>query len=161
MGAGKTTIGKALARRTGWRFVDSDQEIEQRTGVRIPVIFEIEGEAGFRQRESKMIADLLAEPRVILATGGGAVLSQENRRLMRDGGTVCYLKATPKTLFQRTRNDRNRPLLQVADPLAVLRALLEERGPLYEETADLVIDVDRNTSSQIVERIASLELFSC
>ena len=161
MGAGKTTIGKALARRTGWRFVDSDQEIEQRTGVRIPVIFEIEGETGFRQRESRVIAELLDEPRIILATGGGAVLSPENRQVLQNRGTICYLKATPKTLFQRTRHDRNRPLLQVDDPLSVLTALLDVRGPLYEEIADLVIDVERNTSGQIVERISKQDLFSC
>lgn len=161
MGAGKTTIGKALARRTGWRFVDSDHEIEQRTGVTIPVIFEIEGEAGFRTRESKIIAELLDEPRIVLATGGGAVLLAENRRQMRDRGTVCYLKATPRTLFQRTRHDRNRPLLQVGDPMATLTKLLDQRGPLYEEIADLVIDVERHSSGQIVERIAQEELFAC
>lgn len=161
MGAGKTTIGKALARKTGWRFVDSDHEIEHRTGVTIPVIFEIEGESGFRQRETKVIAELLREPNIILATGGGAVLSPENRQTIRDCGTVCYLKAAPKTLYQRTRHDRSRPLLQVADPMAVLASLLDIRGPLYEEIADIVIDVERNTSSQIVEQLSKEDLFTC
>jgi shikimate kinase len=160
MGAGKTTIGKALARRVGWRFVDSDQEIEQRTGVRIPVIFEIEGEAGFRTRESRVLSELLQEPRIVVATGGGAVLAESNREAMREHGTVCYLKAHPKTLFQRTRNDKNRPLLQVADPLKALEDLLAQRAPHYEAVADHIIDVDRCTSGQIVDRLAKLELFS-
>lgn len=161
MGAGKTTTGRALARKTGWRFVDSDHEIEQRTGVTIPVIFEIEGESGFRARESRVIAELLDEPKIILATGGGAVLSPENREVMRGRGTVCYLKAAVKTLFHRTRQDRNRPLLQVGDPMATLTDLLAQRGPLYEEVADLVIDVDRNSSAQIIDRLSQQELFAC
>lgn len=161
MGAGKTTVGKALARKTGWRFVDSDHEIERRTGVRIPVIFEIEGEAGFRERESRVLEEILQEPKIILATGGGAVLADSNRSAMRRSGTVCYLKAQARTLYQRTRHDKNRPLLQVVDPLGALQDLLAARAPFYEAAADITIDVDRNTSSQILDRLSHLEIFQC
>jgi shikimate kinase len=161
MGAGKTTVGKALARKTGWRFVDTDHEIELRTGVGIPVIFDIEGEQGFRQREARAVAEILADERIIAATGGGAVLLRENRDLMRKRGIVCYLKATPRTLFQRTRGDRTRPLLQVPDPMSRLADLLDARGPLYEEVADIVIDVEKFGTAQIVERLSQLEIFRC
>jgi shikimate kinase len=140
MGAGKTSVGKALARMLGKRFLDSDHEIERATGVRIPVIFEIEGEAGFRARESKMLAELVRLENIVLATGGGAVLSKDNRDLLRAAGTVIYLRAPVRSLVKRTRRDRNRPLLQVADPAAKLTALYEQRDPLYREIAHLVVD---------------------
>lgn len=140
MGAGKTSVGKALARILSKRFLDSDHEIERATGVKIPVIFEFEGEAGFRTRESKMLAELVRLENIVLATGGGAVLSKDNRDLLRVAGTVIYLRAPVRSLVKRTRRDRNRPLLQVADPAAKLTALYEQRDPLYREIAHLVVD---------------------
>lgn len=156
MGAGKTTVGRQLARQLGRVFVDSDHEIESRTGVLIPTIFEIEGESGFRKREAQVLADLLATPRetgLILATGGGAVLSPENRAVLRQGGWVVYLNVPPRQLFERTRRDRNRPLLQVSDPLARLHELHAERDPLYRETAHLVTDGGRMGASGMTQFI--------
>ncbi|HMM47207.1 MAG TPA: shikimate kinase [Thiobacillaceae bacterium] len=143
MGAGKTTVGRLLARHYGCTFHDSDHEIEARTGVRIPVIFEIEGEAGFRRREEAVIADLTTLSGIVLATGGGAVLSAANRENLRKNGTVVYLCGTPERLFERTRHDRNRPLLQTEDPLGRLRELYRQRDPLYREIADVIVDTGR------------------
>jgi len=140
MGAGKTSVGKALARILGKTFVDSDQEIERATGVRIPHIFEIEGEAGFRARESKMLVELAQLRNIVLATGGGAVLAKANRDLLASSGTVIYLHAPVRSLVKRTRRDRNRPLLQVPDPAAKLTVLYEQRDPLYREVAHLIVD---------------------
>jgi shikimate kinase len=145
MGAGKTTVGRALARRLKLRFVDSDHEIEARCGVKIPVVFEIEGEAGFRARESQAIAELTACDGIVLATGGGAVLLEENRRLLAENGTVVYLRATPEHLYERVRQDRNRPLLATGNPLARLRELYRERDPLYRSVADVVVDTGRQS----------------
>jgi shikimate kinase len=145
MGAGKTTVGRILARRLRLRFYDSDQEVERRCGVKIPVIFEIEGEAGFRAREQQALAELTALHGIVLATGGGAVLSQENRERLAAGGTVIYLNARPEDLYARVRNDRNRPLLATADPLARLRELHRERDPLYRAIADVVVDTGRQS----------------
>lgn len=145
MGAGKTTVGRLLAKHYGCVFHDSDHEIETRTGVKIPVIFEIEGEAGFRKREEAAIADLTALSGVVLATGGGAVLSAANRERLRQGGVVVYLRGTPEHLYERTRHDRNRPLLQTADPLEKLRELFRVRDPLYREVADIVVDTGRQS----------------
>jgi shikimate kinase len=150
MGAGKTSVGRQLARRLGKTFYDSDQEIERRTGVRIPVIFDIEGEAGFRAREAAVLGELVALEDIVLATGGGVVLAPGNRRRLQDHGTVVYLRGAAEELWQRTRHDRNRPLLQTADPLARLRELHAERDPLYREVADIVID----TGSQSVRILA-------
>jgi shikimate kinase len=140
MGAGKTSVGKVLARRLGKTFYDSDQEIERVTGVKIPVIFDIEGEAGFRARESKALADLVQRTDIVLATGGGAVLSAANRELLAEHGTVVYLRATVTDLWERTRHDKNRPLLRTDDPLTRLKELYEERDPLYRKAASIVID---------------------
>jgi len=140
MGAGKTTIGRQLARRLKKRFVDCDHEIEARTGVRIPVIFEIEGEAGFRRRESQVLHALSGEHDLVLATGGGVVLDPQNRKRLAETGLVIYLCVQPDELFARTRHDRNRPLLQVADPLSKIRELHEQRDPLYREIADIVLE---------------------
>lgn len=140
MGAGKTTIGRRLAQRLKKRFVDCDHEIEGRTGVRIPLIFEIEGEAGFRRRESQVLEALSAERGLVLATGGGAVLDPRNRRLLAQTGLVVYLRVPPEELYARTRHDRNRPLLQVDDPLSKLRELHALRDPLYREIADIVME---------------------
>lgn len=150
MGSGKTSVGKVLARLLGKEFVDSDHEIERMTGVRIPVIFEIEGEAGFRAREHKMIEDLVARSNILLATGGGAVLAKSNRELLKAHGTVIYLRAPVKSLLKRTQRDRSRPLLQVADPAAKLTELFEQRDPLYREVAHLIVD----TGSQSVRSLA-------
>jgi shikimate kinase len=151
MGAGKTTVGRTLARRLKLHFVDSDQEIEARCGVKIPVIFEIEGEAGFRAREAQAVAELTQLHGIVLATGGGVVLNEENRRLLAAHGTVIYLRATPEHLYERVRQDRNRPLLATGDPLSRLRELYRERDPLYREVADLVIDTGRQ-SVQVLAR---------
>lgn len=152
MGAGKTTVGRQLAKRLHRRFVDADHEIESRTGVRIPVIFEIEGEEGFRRREAQVIEDLGRECNLVLATGGGAVLDPANRACLRETGMVVYLHALADTLYERTRRDRGRPLLQVDDPLAKLRELLEQRDPLYRETAHLVVESGGGTTA-LAERI--------
>jgi shikimate kinase len=143
MGAGKTTVGRLLARRLKRSFYDSDEQIERRCGVRIPVIFEIEGEAGFRARETQVIAELCALQNAVLATGGGAVLAEENRRAIAARGAVVYLHARPPHLWQRVRHDRNRPLLATADPQKRLEELYAERDPLYREVADLVIDTGK------------------
>ena len=153
MGAGKTSVGKLLARRLGKVFYDCDLEIERATGVRVPVIFDIEGESGFRAREQKILAELVERSSVVLATGGGAVLSEQNRRLLKEHGTVVYLCASPQDLCRRTRHDRNRPLLQTADPLAKLTELYKERDPLYREVADLVVDTGNQSVSALASRL--------
>ncbi|WP_205694440.1 shikimate kinase [Crenobacter cavernae] len=150
MGAGKTTVGRALARRAGKTFYDSDHEIEARTGVRVATIFEIEGEERFRDRETSVIGDLVKLNDIVLATGGGAVLRQENRQLLRRHGTVIYLRAPIDDLLARTLHDKNRPLLQTADPRAKLEALFNERDPLYREVADLVIDTSQQNVNQLI-----------
>ncbi len=153
MGAGKTTVGRALARRLHLTFVDSDHEIEVRTGVRIATIFELEGEAGFRAREEDMIEQLVQRQGIVLATGGGAVLSAKTRERLRQHGTVVYLCACADDLWQRTRHDRNRPLLQTADPRARLQQLYQERDPLYRETAHIVIDTAHQTVQKLVNQL--------
>lgn len=147
MGAGKTTVGRLLAKHYGCVFHDSDHEIEARTGVKIPVIFEIEGEAGFRKREETAIAELTALNGIVLATGGGAILSPANREALRRNGVVIYLRGTPEHLYERTRHDRNRPLLQTENPLEKLRELYRQRDPLYREIADVVMDTGRQSVS--------------
>lgn len=147
MGAGKTTIGRHLAKLLGLDFVDSDHEIENRTGASIPLIFEVEGEAGFRRREREMIDELTQRGNIVLATGGGAVLDPVNRAHLAARGQVVYLRASLEHLVKRTAKDRNRPLLQTDDPRArpeqIMAKILEERDPLYSEIADLVVETDR------------------
>jgi len=145
MGAGKTTVGRLLAKHYGCTFYDSDHEIEARTGVKIPVIFEIEGEAGFRKREEGAISELTGLSGIVLATGGGAVLSATNRENLKKNGVVIYLRGMPEHLYERTRHDRNRPLLQTENPLARLRELFKQRDPLYREVADIVVDTGRQS----------------
>jgi shikimate kinase len=155
MGAGKTSVGRALARRLHKTFHDTDHEIERSTGVKIPLIFEIEGEAGFRARETKALAELALRQNIVLATGGGVVLSEQNRRLLAGHGTVVYLRAAPRELWLRTRHDKNRPLLQTEDPLSKLHELFEERDPLYREVADVVIDTGNQTVAALAHRLES------
>lgn len=162
MGAGKTTVGRLLSRRLKRPFYDSDEEIERRCGVKIPVIFDLEGEAGFRQRESQALAELCAMHRIVLATGGGAVLSAENRRCLAGNGTVVYLHARPPHLWLRVRHDRNRPLLATPDPEKKLEDLYVQRDPLYREIADVVIDTGRQSVQTLArDLLARLEGTPC
>jgi shikimate kinase len=153
MGAGKTTIGRLLARRLKLRFIDCDQEIERRCGVKVPLIFEIEGEPGFRARESQVLADLTALEGVVLATGGGAVLADDNRERLSAHGTVIYLRAKPEDLYERVRQDRNRPLLATPDPLSRLHQLYVQRDPLYRGVADVVVDTGRQTVQSLARSL--------
>ena len=154
MGAGKTTVGKLLAKSLEKTFYDSDHEIERRTGVNIPLIFELEGEAGFRKREAQAIAELTSCQDVVLATGGGAVLLPENRKALASRGTVIYLRASVDELCHRTRGDRNRPLLSQAEDLrARLQELYTQRDPLYREVSDIIVDTGGQPVSVIVAQI--------
>ena len=153
MGAGKSTIGRQLAKQLSMPFHDSDHEIEQRTGVDIPLIFELEGEAGFRKRESAVIDELTRLPNIVLATGGGAILDPVNRERLRSRGFVIYLHTSVKQQLSRTSRDRNRPLLQTPDPRKTLEELLEIRDPLYRETAQLVIETDGMRVRDVVRKI--------
>jgi shikimate kinase len=153
MGAGKTTAGKELAKALDMAFVDSDHEIEQHTGANIPLIFELEGETGFRTRERVMIDELTQRENIVLATGGGAILHKDNRAHLASRGFVVYLRANIEQLFKRTAKDPHRPLLKTADPKAKLRELMETRAPLYEEVADLVLDTDGHTPKWLVKKI--------
>lgn len=151
MGAGKSSVGKALARRLHKTFYDTDQEIERTTGVRIPVIFEIEGEAGFRAREARLLSELALRRNIVLATGGGIVLSEQNRRLLSENGAVVYLRASVSDLWERTRHDKSRPLLRTEDRMGKLHELFVQRDPLYREIAHLIVD----TGSQSVGSLAA------
>jgi shikimate kinase len=153
MGAGKTTLGKALAQKTGQEFVDTDRVLVDRTGVPVATIFEIEGEEGFRRRESGVLAELAARSGCIVATGGGAVLAVENRRVMRSSGTVVYLRARLENLWERTRHDSSRPLLATADPHATLAAILEQRDPIYRQAAHIVVETSAQGAATLVSRV--------
>jgi shikimate kinase/3-dehydroquinate synthase len=153
MGAGKTTVGRALAKKLNKRFVDSDHEIEARTGASIPWIFEIEGEDSFRRREAEVIRDLTAEQGIVLATGGGAILDAQSRAYLHARGTVVYLRTSVQNILQRTGHDKNRPLLQTADPRKRLEQLSRQRDPLYREIADIVIDTGRPNVQFMVHSI--------
>jgi len=162
MGAGKTTIGRILARKLGLRFVDSDHEIEARTGASIPWIFEIEGEPSFRRREAEVIRELTGQQDLVLATGGGAVLDPDNRAHLKARGMVIYLRTTVNSILQRTAHDKNRPLLQTADPRKKLEELMAVRDPLYMEIADIVIDTGRpNVQSMVLTILNQLEKLAC
>jgi shikimate kinase len=152
-GSGKSTLGRLLSRRLEKTFLDADVELERRLGVSVPVIFEIEGEAGFRERERVMLADLVQRTNVLLATGGGAVLNPLNREGLKQNGTVLYLHAMPQTVYERTRRGKHRPLLNTPDPLARLNELYTIRNPLYREIADIVVESDRDQVSRLAQRL--------
>lgn len=155
MGAGKTTLGKALAQRLDAEFFDTDKVLVERTGVPVATIFEIEGEAGFRRREAGVLAEFAERSDCVVATGGGAVLLEENRVLMRSHGTVVYLRARIESLWERTRHDSSRPLLATPDPRATLVAILEQRDPLYREAAHLVVDTGSQSAATLVTRVVA------
>jgi shikimate kinase len=154
MGAGKTTVGKLLADELGLEFLDSDKEIEDRTGADIGWIFDVEGETGFRKREAAMIDELTARSGVLVATGGGAVLLEDNRKRLVSRGTVIYLNAPLEQQIERTSRDRTRPLLRDGEPGDVLAALQEDRGPLYQEVADFTFTADRRSAKALAQEIA-------
>lgn len=156
MGAGKTTLGRQLASELQLDFYDSDQLICERTGVSIPTIFELEGEEGFRHREKIVINELVQLNNIIIATGGGTVLNAENRYKLRKNGYVIYLHAHPQILLSRIQNDKNRPLLQVEDPLLKLQQLYVQRDPIYRETAHLIIEANDSCTTQTITRLFAL-----
>lgn len=163
MGAGKSTVGRRLAEATGLTFCDSDHEIVESTGVSIPTIFDIEGEAGFRDREQRALESLCAMDNIVLATGGGAVTREENRHTLANSAFVVYLRASVAQQLKRAGNDRNRPLLQTADPEKKLRELFELRDPLYQDVADFQVNTDRRKVNAVVREICQAlpESLSC
>jgi shikimate kinase len=155
MGAGKTTIGRFLADNLTLEFIDLDTEIEARCGANIPWIFDVEGEAGFRKRESRILEEVTTRSGILLATGGGAVLDESNRELLKQRGYVVYLSASVEQLLERTANDRNRPLLQVDDPREVIEKLIAERDPFYREVADLVVATEKRKPQVVADDIVA------
>lgn len=155
MGVGKTTIGRVLAEQLGLEFFDSDREIEASTGADIPWIFDVEGESGFRAREVKMIDELTQRQDIVLATGGGAVLDAQNREHLANRGQVIYLRASIRQQIDRTSRDKNRPLLQTADPEKKIRELMKMRDPLYKEVADIIVDTNRRNPRSVGQDICS------
>ena len=153
MGAGKSTVGKVLAKKLGRRFLDADHVIEERCGVKIPVIFEMEGEDGFRKREAQAIEEITNEQGIVLATGGGAVLLLENRLALKERGTVIYLHANPIELWHRTKGGEGRPLLKNGDARKILENLYAIRDPLYREIADYVIETGKPSVNQLVNTL--------
>lgn len=153
MGAGKSTIGRLLAKELGYRFLDSDKVIEERCGANIPWIFDVEGEEGFRRRESAILAELAQETGVVVATGGGAVVREENRRHLSQGAFIIYLKTSLEQQYDRTRKDRNRPLLQKPNPRAILETLFSERDPIYRDLANLVMHTDRKSPRLVARQL--------
>lgn len=153
MGSGKTTMGRVLARHLGKEFVDSDEEIIKRTGVTVPHIFDVEGESGFRQREAAAICDLTGRDNMVLATGGGAVMDGGNRAILTQNGIVIYLKANAHDLWQRTRHDRNRPLLQTDNPYARLVEIFQQRDPLYRQVSDIVVQSGKQSAHLLMLRL--------
>ena len=155
MGTGKTTIGRLTANELGWVFVDTDKEIEARCGADIPWIFDVEGEAGFRSRESAVLAEMLAREQVVIATGGGVVSQACNRELLEQAGHIVYLHTPAEQQYERTRQDTRRPLLRTADPLKTLRRLMAEREPHYRALADIVVETDRKRPRIVARDIAN------
>jgi len=156
MGAGKTTIGRLIAKHTGFTFYDSDHEVEKKTGVKIPLIFELEGEAGFRKRESAMIAELSQLQHIVMATGGGAVLLPENRQCLKAHGKIIYLRGQVEDLWIRTRHDKSRPLLQGGNMREKLTQLYQVRDPIYLELADYVVNTGSQSAQEITDEIMTL-----
>lgn len=154
MAVGKTTIGKQLAKRLQLQFLDSDQEIENRTGASIRLIFDVEGEEGFREREAKVIAELAAMEGIVLATGGGAVLREENRKTLRKHGIVVYLRASIDSQLERTKASKHRPLLETSDRRGALESLMATREPLYRQEADITVDTDHLSAGRAARQIA-------
>ncbi len=155
MGAGKTTIGRFLANSLDLEFVDLDTEIEQRCGANIPWIFDVEGEEGFRKREAQLLDEVTLKKGILLATGGGAVLAEKNREILKERGYVVYLSASVDQLLERTAHDKNRPLLQVGNPRAVIEALISDRDPLYRAVSDLVVITERRRPQLVAEEIVN------
>ncbi|MBZ2170140.1 shikimate kinase AroK [Marinobacter sp. F4216] len=155
MGAGKSTIGRLLAKELGYQFMDSDRIIEERCGANIPWIFDVEGEDGFRQRETAMLRELAEQDQAVLATGGGAIMRPENREVLKQDAIVIYLRTSIEQQVERTRKDRNRPLLQNEDPEAVLRKLFSIRDPLYTGLADIVMQTDRKSPRLVVRQLVN------
>lgn len=153
MGAGKTTIGRQLSETLQIPFVDSDHEIERRTGANIPWIFDVEGEEGFRFREESVIDSLTQRDGIVLATGGGAVTREINRRHLRERGTVIYLLTSVDLQMERTARDKNRPLLRTENPRARLQQLMEARDPLYREVAHIIVSTDGGSAREVTSRI--------
>ncbi|WP_039915311.1 shikimate kinase AroK [Cellvibrio mixtus] len=158
MGAGKSTIGRLLASELGFNFRDSDRVIEERTGADIPWIFDMEGEEGFRERETAVLQELATDHDTVVATGGGIVLREQNRLLMKSAGFVCYLTASIDQLVERTARDKKRPLLQVENPRQKIIDLLALRDPLYQNAADFIVNTDRRSPKTVAQEIASLVL---
>jgi shikimate kinase len=156
MGAGKTTVGRQLADSYHKDFVDSDHEIQRRTGVDIPTIFEFEGENGFRQRESAVIEELTSRQAIVLATGGGVIVGKQNRKLLTARGIVIYLYCSVRQQFERTHRDKNRPLLSTPDPMTKLSELMTERDPLYREIADIIVSTEGRNTQSVVHDIRRL-----
>jgi shikimate kinase len=156
MGAGKTTIGRLIAKQTGFTFYDSDHEVEKKTGVKIPLIFELEGEAGFRKRESAMIAELSELKNIVMATGGGAILLPENRACLKSHGSIIYLRGQVEDLWIRTRHDKSRPLLQGVNMREKLTQLYQVRDPIYLELADYVVNTGSQSAQEITDEIMTL-----
>lgn len=161
MGTGKSTIGRQLARQTGKEFFDSDQEIEARTGADIALIFEIEGEQGFRGRESKMIEELTSLKNIVLATGGGAILLEQNRRCLEQNGIIIYLRSSIETILQRTQKDKKRPLLQGDDRHEKIKQILEQRSLIYENLAQYIFDTDQYSIKEMVNEMINKLGITC
>ena len=156
MGSGKTTIGKKLANRVSKKFYDSDDEIKKNTGADIPLIFEIEGDSGFRVREKKVISELVLLDNIVLSTGGGTILDNENRNMLAENGLIIYLKSSAERIYKRTSGDKSRPLLQVSDRLGRIKEILAERESIYKSLADEIIEIDTIGINEIIKKILEI-----
>ena len=156
MGAGKTTVGRKLCRLLSYDFIDTDQLLEERTGVSVSHIFEVEGEQGFRDRESRLLAEVSESTNTVISTGGGMILREQNRQVMTQHGQVVYLRATLKVLWMRLKDCQNRPLLQTPNPKAKVNELIIQRGPMYTEVADIIIDVTSDSAHKTALKISKI-----